>query len=86
LISIIERSDRPWRVSGAEVALYVAHYNLCSVHEALKTTPAKALGVVDRTWAIGELIDAALSTQPIKPVPSASDRRKLFRVIDGERN
>ena len=25
-----------------------------------KATPAKALGVVDRTWAIGELIDAAL--------------------------
>jgi IS1 family transposase len=35
----------------AAVALYVAHYNLCRVHEALKTTPAKALGVVDRTWA-----------------------------------
>ena len=37
----------------AAVALYVAHYNLCRVHEALKGTPAKALGVVDRTWAIG---------------------------------
>jgi hypothetical protein len=29
----------------AAVALYVAHYNLCRVHEALRTTPAKALGV-----------------------------------------
>jgi hypothetical protein len=27
----------------AAVALYVAHYNLCRVHEALRTTPAKAL-------------------------------------------
>src|SRR6195952_1236062 len=62
-------------------ALYVAHYNLCRVHEALKTTPAKALGVVDRTWAIGELIDAALATQPITPVPTAPERRKLFTVI-----
>jgi hypothetical protein len=34
----------------AAVALYVAHYNLCRVHEALKTTPAKALGVTDRAW------------------------------------
>jgi hypothetical protein len=25
----------------AAVALYVAHYNLCRVHEALRTTPAK---------------------------------------------
>jgi hypothetical protein len=24
----------------AAVALYVAHYNLCRVHEALRTTPA----------------------------------------------
>src|SRR6202140_1812977 len=29
----------------AAVALYVAHYNLCRTHEALRTTPAKALGV-----------------------------------------
>jgi IS1 family transposase len=67
----------------AAVALYVAHYNLCRVHEALKATPAKALGVVDRTWAIGELIDAALATQPIAPVTTAPERRKLFTVIDG---
>jgi IS1 family transposase len=69
----------------AAVALYVAHYNLCRVHEALKTTPAKALGVVDRAWTIGALIDAALATQPITPVPTAPERRKLFTVIDGGR-
>lgn len=26
----------------AAVALYVAHYNLCRTHEALRATPAKA--------------------------------------------
>jgi IS1 family transposase len=67
----------------AAVALYVAHYNLCRVHEALKTTPAKTLGVVGRTWAIGELIDAALATQPITPVPTAPERRRSFTVIKG---
>jgi IS1 family transposase len=67
----------------AAVALYVAHYNLCRVHEALKTTPAKALGVVDRAWSIGALIDAALATQPITPVPTAPERRKLFTVVQG---
>jgi IS1 family transposase len=67
----------------AAVALYVAHYNLCRVHEALKTTPAKALGVVDRAWTIGALIDAALATQPITPVATAPERRKRFTVIKG---
>ena len=67
----------------AAVALYVAHYNLCRVHEALKTTPAKAIGVADRAWTIGNLIDAALATQPITPVATAPDRRKLFTVIKG---
>jgi hypothetical protein len=45
-----------------------------------------ALGVVDRTWTIGDLIDAALATQPITPVPTAPDRRKTFRVFDGGKN
>jgi hypothetical protein len=48
----------------AAVALYVAHYNLCRTHEALRTTPAKALGVADRAWTIAELVDAALAVAP----------------------
>jgi hypothetical protein len=56
------------------------------VHEALKATPAKALGVVDQTWAIGELIDAALATQQITPVPTAPDRCRKFVVIEGGKN
>ncbi len=35
--------------------------------------------------SIGELIDAALPTQPIDPVVTAPDRRKCFRVINGEK-
>src|ERR1700687_2433117 len=69
----------------AAVALYVAHYNLCRVHEALKMTPAKAIGVTDRGWSIGNLIDAALATQPITPIPTAAERRKRFTVIEGGR-
>ncbi len=67
----------------AAVSLYVAHYNLCRVHESLKTTPAMALGVADRAWTIADLIDAAIATQPITPTTTAPDRRKRFRVIDG---
>jgi IS1 family transposase len=69
----------------AAVALYVAHCNLCRVHEALRTTPAKAIGVADRTWSIGDLVDAALATQPITPATTTPERRKAFTVIDGGR-
>jgi IS1 family transposase len=69
----------------AAVSLYVAHYNLCRTHEALRTSPAVALGVADRVWTIGDLLDAALATQPAAP-ENAPDRRKRFRVIEGGRD
>jgi hypothetical protein len=68
---------------AAAVALYVAHYNFCRIHETLQTTPAIALGITDHVWSIGELIDAALATQPITPTTTAPDRRRRFRVIEG---
>lgn len=43
----------------AAVSLYVAHFNLCRIHEALRITPAMAMGITDRVWSIGELVDAA---------------------------
>jgi IS1 family transposase len=64
---------------AAAVSLYVTHYNLCRVHEALRTTPAVALGVADRVWAIGDLLDAALTLEPNRPVRV----RRNFRVIQG---
>lgn len=67
----------------AAVALYVCHYNLCRTHEALRTTPAKALGVADRAWSIGQLVDAALSVAPALPKETPPDRRRKFVVIEG---
>ena len=69
----------------AAISLYVAHYNLCRVHESIRTTPAVSLGIADRVWTIGDLLDAALATQPIDPVVTAPERSKQFRVIDGGR-
>jgi IS1 family transposase len=68
---------------AAAVSLYVAHYNFCRVHESLRTAPAVAQGITDHVWTIGELLDAALATQPIDPVVTAPDRRRAFRVIEG---
>jgi IS1 family transposase len=68
---------------AAAVSLYVAHYNLCRVHEALRTTPAVALGIADRVWTIGDLLDAALAKVPVEPETTAPQRRRRFRVIQG---
>jgi hypothetical protein len=67
----------------AAVALYVCHYNLVLQHEALRTTPAKALGVVDKTWSIGQLVDSALAVAPALPTETPPDRRRKFMVIQG---
>jgi hypothetical protein len=45
-----------------------------------------ALGIAERVWTIGDLVDAALATQPITPVTTAPDRRKRFQVIEGGKN
>jgi IS1 family transposase len=65
---------------AAAVALFVAHYNLCRVHEALRITPAMALGITDHIWTIGELIEAALANAPID-----RHRKRRFKVIEGGR-
>ena len=64
----------------AAVALYVCHYNLCRVHEALRITPAMQLGVTDHIWTIGELVEKALSGEIELPKGRPVGR---FRVFDG---
>src|ERR1700733_5920871 len=68
----------------AAVSLYVAFYNLCRTHEALRMTPAMALGITDHVWTISELIDAALKAVPTKPPPTPAQPRRGFRVIQGD--
>ncbi len=65
----------------AAVALFVAHYNLCRVHETIRMTPAMAMGVTDHIWSIAELVSEAL-TQP-EPVPTPWRKGGPFRVVQG---
>lgn len=65
----------------AAVALYVAHYNLCRVHEALRITPAMAIGVSDHIWTVSELVEAALNA----PEEPEGRQKGPFRVINGGR-
>ncbi|HSC19374.1 MAG TPA: IS1 family transposase [Rhizomicrobium sp.] len=67
----------------AAVALYVAHYNLCRIHEAIRITPAMHLRVTDRVWTVRELVQAALDGA--LPEEPAGKRSGPFRVIDGGR-
>ena len=76
----------------AAMALHVAYYNFCRVHETLSVTPAMELGITDHVWSISELINVALAEPkdapppPAAPTPSAPSRptgRPVFRVIQG---
>lgn len=68
----------------AAIALHVAYYNFARTHESLKCSPAMALGITDRVWTMADLIDAALATQPVtSPEPTAPERRRTFRVVQG---
>jgi hypothetical protein len=58
--------------------------SLCRTHEALRMTPAMALGIADHAWTVGELIDAALKAVPAKPTPIPAQRRRSFLVIQGD--
>jgi IS1 family transposase len=68
---------------ASAVSLYVAHYNLCRVHESLRQTPAMALGIADKAWSLGQLIDAALAVATPDPTETAPERRRKFKVIQG---
>lgn len=40
----------------AGVALYMAWYNFCRVHQTLRVTPAMEAGITDHIWSVNELI------------------------------
>jgi IS1 family transposase len=65
----------------AAVALYVAHYNFCRVHEALRITPAMHLGLTEHVWSVGELVAAALTGE----IQEVANQRRGLLVIKGGR-
>ena len=86
--------SRKLRNHKAAIALYLAWYNLCRVHESVRCTPAMALGVTDHIWTIGELVDAALRAETPAPLPtptrpkgmSASEAKGGQRAIQPKRS
>jgi hypothetical protein len=74
---------------SAAVSRYVAHYNLsvpgsrnAFPEHPQQATPAMALGLTDRPWSLGELIDAALAVaarDPPKRPRSVAASSRSFR-------
>lgn len=54
----------------ASVALYVAYFNFCRVHQSLRVTPAMQAGLTDHVWSLAELLTAGFDA-PAAPAPSA---------------
>jgi transposase InsO family protein len=42
----------------AAVAVFVAWYNFCRVHQTLRVTPAMEAGITDHVWTLRELLAA----------------------------
>ena len=68
----------------AAVSLHVALYNLARTHEALRYDSRDGARSYRSFWSIGELIEAALKAVPKKPTPTPTQRRRQFRVIQGD--
>lgn len=59
----------------AAVALFVAWFNFCRIHETLRVTPAMAADLTDHVWDVAELIREATATPdaPGTPEPTPSE-------------
>jgi len=51
--------SRRWNMLMAALALNIAHYNYCRVHQTLKVTPAVAAGYANSAWSMEDLLLAA---------------------------
>ena len=48
--------SKKWENHEAMFALFAAWYNFCRKHQTLKTTPAVAAELTDKTWTIEKLL------------------------------
>ena len=53
----------------AAIALLIAHYNFCRVHESLCVTPAMEFGLTRHIWDIAELMEQAQAAPVPEPLP-----------------
>lgn len=59
----------------AAVALFIAHYNLCRVHESLRVTPAMAAGIVKSPMEMADIVKLIDAAAP-RPGPRGLYRKR----------
>ena len=72
-------SSKTLRHHCAMIAIFVAWFNFCRVHETLRCTPAMEAGLASHIWTVAEFVEVALasepceapSPEPLKPRPEA---------------
>lgn len=67
------------------MALHLAYYHWCRVHETLRVTPAMELGVAQYIWNVEELIEQAQAAQVSAPPPPVRVRPRLRLIRGGKR-
>lgn len=53
--------SKKWENHEAAIAIYFAYYNFCRVHSTIKTTPALASGLTNKTWSVKRLLEEMAS-------------------------
>lgn len=48
--------SKTWLNHQATLAVYLAYYNFCRVHQTIRVTPAMEAGITDHVWTIRELL------------------------------
>ena len=69
----------------AAIALTLAFYHWCRMHETLRVTPAMTLGLTSHVWGVEELIERAQEVRmPLAPPPPPEPRgQPRLRLIRG---
>jgi IS1 family transposase len=52
--------SKKWENLNAALALHIACYNFCRVHQSLRVTPAMEAGITDHVWTLEELVSGSL--------------------------
>lgn len=77
--------SKTWTHHEAAVALHIAFYHWCRVHETLRVTPAMELGKANHVWSVAELIETAQAARVPAPAPPVRTRPKLRLIQGGKR-
>jgi IS1 family transposase len=72
--------SKNWDNHALTASIHIFLYNLCRVHESLKTTPAVKLGVVERRWTLADVVAMTEAYVKRKEEDAFEDAFSVFTV------